>query len=232
MPAYSQDHSVFRLTTPLGKDVLLLRRIKGTEGISELFDLELEALVTNDTSVSFDVAPRAVRDCLGLHPRRQPGEVLQRALHRAGRGGSGNARGGQEVLHLLPAPDRPEGLVLGLAHRSRVFQEIAVPAILQKVFAGFATDFRLERTYEPREMCLQYRENDLAFACRLMEEEGIRWFFRHEDGNHTLVITDSGAYDDLPGPGPASLRCPRGGSAGRGPDLGVEKEAGADARAR
>ena len=54
MPEYTQANSVFRVHTPLGEGVLLLRRIRGTEGISELFDFELDVLADNRTDVAFD----------------------------------------------------------------------------------------------------------------------------------------------------------------------------------
>jgi type VI secretion system secreted protein VgrG len=202
MPAYSQDHSVFRLMTPLGKDVLLLRRIKGTEGIAELFDLELEALATNDTDISFDAL---LGQCVTVSVYSTEGTAV-RWFHglciELEEGPRETLETEDKTFTSWRLRIAPNVWVLGLAHRSRVFQEVTVPTILQKIFDGFSTDVQLERQYEPREMCLQYRESDLAFACRLMEEEGIRWYFRHADGNHTLVITDSGAHASLPGPSP------------------------------
>jgi hypothetical protein len=167
MPEYTQAHSVFRHDAPRA-DVLLLRRITGTEGISELFDLELEALASNgrtspstpssvSPTVSVHLGSATVRWFNGLciELRREPGRPSRRIRRRSRPGDS----------------DRAKIWVLGLAHRSRVFQEITVPAILKKVFDGFPTEDRLkERTSRGR--CAQYRENDLAFACRLMEEEG------------------------------------------------------------
>jgi type VI secretion system secreted protein VgrG len=188
--------------TPLGKDVLLLRRIRGTEGISELFDLELEALVSNETDVAFDALLGQCVTVSVWSPDNEPVRWFNGLCIELEEGARETLEAENKTFTSYRLRIAPRVWVLGLAHRSRVFQEIAVPAILQKVFAGFPTDFKLERQYEPREMCLQYRENDLAFASRLMEEEGIRWFFRHEDGNHTLVITDSGAHVDLPGPSP------------------------------
>ncbi len=202
MPDYSQDHSDFRLKTPLGKDVLLLRRIKGTEGIAELFDLELEALATNDTEIAFDAL---LGQCVTVSVHSAEGTAV-RWFHglciELEEGPRETLAAENKTFTSWRLRIAPKVWVLGLAHRSRVFQEITVPSILQRVFAGFPIEVQLERQYEPREMCLQYRESDLAFACRLMEEEGIRWYFRHEDGNHTLVITDSGAHASLPGPSP------------------------------
>src|SRR5262249_35214169 len=56
---------------------------------------------------------------------------------------------------------------------------------------GFS-DFRFQLgSHEPREYCVQYRETDYNFIARLLEEEGIFFFFEHEDGKHTMVIADS-----------------------------------------
>src|SRR5262249_53980993 len=46
------------------------------------------------------------------------------------------------------------------------------------------------RSYAPREYCVQYRESDFAFVSRLMEEEGIYYFFEHSESEHVLVLAD------------------------------------------
>lgn len=91
---------------------------------------------------------------------------------------------------------------LTLASNNRVFQNLATSDIVTTVFKahGF-TDFRLSLTgsYEPREYCVQYGETDFAFVSRLLEEEGIFWFFTHEEGKHTLVLADSNdAFPPIP----------------------------------
>ena len=48
-----------------------------------------------------------------------------------------------------------------------------------------------KNTYQPREYCVQYRESDFNFICRLMEEEGISYFFEHTDDSHVLVMADA-----------------------------------------
>ncbi|RON08957.1 type IV secretion protein Rhs [Pseudomonas brassicacearum] len=83
---------------------------------------------------------------------------------------------------------------LTLASNNRVFQNLATSDIVTTIFKahGF-TDFQLKLTgsYAPREYCVQYGETDFAFVSRLLEDEGIFWFFTHEDGKHTLVLGDS-----------------------------------------
>lgn len=84
---------------------------------------------------------------------------------------------------------------LSLSFQSRVFQHLSVPEIVRKVLegAGLGRDdfrFALEASYPPREYCTQYKETDLAFVSRLLEHEGIQFFFEHEGQREVLVMTD------------------------------------------
>ncbi|NWA03595.1 type VI secretion system Vgr family protein [Pseudomonas gingeri] len=91
---------------------------------------------------------------------------------------------------------------LTLASNNRVFQNLSTSDIVTTIFKAHAfTDFKLSLTgsYTPREYCIQYGETDFAFVSRLLEEEGIFWFFTHEDGKHTLVLADSNdAFPPIP----------------------------------
>ncbi len=59
---------------------------------------------------------------------------------------------------------------------------MSVPDILRAVLTGMPIKYDLSGTYQPRDYCVQYQESDFAFASRLMEEEGIHYFFQHSDG--------------------------------------------------
>ncbi len=109
------------------------------------------------------------------------------------------------VVTLVPATSR-----MRLRTDSRIFQKLTVPEILADVFerAGFGRvdrradrpggprrapsgyETRLAGAYLPRENCVQYRESDWDFANRLMEEEGIHYFFEHDASSHVLAISD------------------------------------------
>ena len=52
-------------------------------------------------------------------------------------------------------------------------------------------DDQIQGTFEPRDYCVQYRETDFAFASRLMEEEGIYYFFKHTAGGHQMVLANT-----------------------------------------
>ena len=91
---------------------------------------------------------------------------------------------------------------LTLASNNRVFQNLTTSDVVTSIFKahGF-NDFQLKLTgnYQPREYCMQYSETDFAFVTRLLEEEGIFWFFTHEEGKHTLVLADSNdAFPPIP----------------------------------
>ncbi|SEK53387.1 type VI secretion system secreted protein VgrG [Stigmatella aurantiaca] len=82
--------------------------------------------------------------------------------------------------------------------RSRIFQEMTVPDIVHKVLteAMVQHTLSLSGSYRPRNYCVQYRESDLEFVQRLLEEEGIFYYFEHTEDSHLMVLRD------------ASLTCP------------------------
>jgi type VI secretion system secreted protein VgrG len=74
---------------------------------------------------------------------------------------------------------------------SRIFQQLSVPDILQQVLKGVDISLEISGTFEKRDFCVQYRETDYNFACRLMEEEGIYYYFKHDKGVHTMVLANT-----------------------------------------
>jgi type VI secretion system secreted protein VgrG len=97
-------------------------------------------------------------------------------------------------VHVVPAL-----WALGQRVNSHVFQQRTVPQILAQVLAaGLGAHDRthrsaLTRTYRTREYCVQYHESDLAFVQRLMEEEGIAYYFEHDDDREVMVLVDANA---------------------------------------
>ena len=89
----------------------------------------------------------------------------------------------------------PAFWLLYLKHDCRVFQDKSVPEIVQSVFIehplNHTVEFRLERNYPSLEFCAQYQESDFDFVSRLMEQEGIFYFFEHTRSRYTLVLADS-----------------------------------------
>jgi type VI secretion system secreted protein VgrG len=91
---------------------------------------------------------------------------------------------------------------LGKVVGSRIFQDLSVPEIVKQVLGQGEIQHRLALScrYAPRGYCVQYNEPDLAFVSRLLEDEGILWFFEHEQGAHTMVLADAPrAHAPIPG---------------------------------
>lgn len=75
--------------------------------------------------------------------------------------------------------------------QSRIFQQKTVPEILKEVFADFQISFELQGEFKKRNYCVQYRESDFDFASRLMEEEGIFYFFENTSDTDRMVIANT-----------------------------------------
>lgn len=84
----------------------------------------------------------------------------------------------------------------------RIFQKKKIPEIIREVFGNYPCamyDLRLSGEYDEWEYCVQYRESDYQFVSRLMEQEGIYYYFTHDNDKHTLVMADSMAHRPFPG---------------------------------
>ncbi|MEE9390878.1 MAG: type VI secretion system tip protein TssI/VgrG [Planctomycetota bacterium] len=172
-------------TSPLG-DNLEIVSFKGREAISELFEFEL-GLISEDPAID-------ARTILGhgvtVALRCKDGS--ERAFH--GHVAGFEFRGTGDRFSIYHARVVPWAWFLQKSHDCRIFQKDTVVDIVRKVFGElpFARfDLAgLQQAYREREYCVQYRESDFAFVSRLLEEEGIFYFFRHEDGAHTMVFAD------------------------------------------
>jgi type VI secretion system secreted protein VgrG len=91
---------------------------------------------------------------------------------------------------------------LGQTRRCRIFQEMSAIDIVKKVLdeGGVKHDEKLSGSYRTRLYCVQYEESDLDFVSRLLEEEGVFYYFEHEQDAHTLVLADaSSSSPSIPG---------------------------------
>lgn len=183
--------------SPLGKDELLLAGFQGREGLSELFSFRLDLLSEN-----WNIAPRSiVGKPITFSMPLSNGEKrhFNGAVRRFSRGPAvGNGGPCQYRAELVPWL-----WFLTRSANCRIFAEQSVKDILQKVFEdhGFSHEvkFELSAAHPKREYCVQYRETDFAFVSRLMEEEGMFYYFHHQPGKHELVVADaSTAYKDCP----------------------------------
>ena len=190
---------VMSITTALEPDVLLFDRMRASEEMSRLFeyeidllsdkpDVDLDELLGKPMTVKLELADGNIRYFNGLCSR----------ISEGGRNGR---------YYSCRAMVRPWLWFLTRTRNCRIFQDKTVPEIIKEVFAFHSiADFKDELTesYTPWTYCVQYNESDFAFVSRLMEQEGIYYYFKHADGKHTLVLADSYSAhspcydDDLP----------------------------------
>jgi type VI secretion system secreted protein VgrG len=192
----SQENRQARIDTPLGEDVLLLQSFSGVEALSRDFRysatvlsedgaIDGSAIVGKRVSFTYFDEDGRERHFNGFVNRfeysRQVEEPAQLAAY---------------ILEVVP-------WLWFLKHNvdCQIFQDETAPNIIKQVFQelGF-NEFRqeLNENYASREYCVQYRETDFNFVSRLMEEEGIFYYFEHTKDKHTLVMCDSPAgYFDL-----------------------------------
>jgi len=195
MASFVQGASPILLTTPLGPDKLLLRHFDGEERISEPFHFHLD-LVSQDNAVDFtQLVGKSVTIAISL-----AGGSTQYINGIVGRFVQ---TGGDSRFTTYAADVHPWLWLLAMNSDNRIFQNMSTPDIVKKVFtdAGF-TDFTdsLTGTYSPREYCVQYMESHFNFVSRLMEEEGIFYFFTHDSSSHKLVLADdTSAYQACTG---------------------------------
>ena len=189
-PTYQQANRPMTVTTPLGPDVLLLVGFSGHEGISQLFSFELDLAAEDQTKVVFEkLLGRKVTVNLtvpGGQKRYFSG--ICTSLTQGMRGIDHTSFQMEVSPHLW---------LLTLRSRSRIFQNVSVPEILKKVLDIPDVVYELEGTFHPRPYCVQYRETDFHFASRLMEEEGIYYYFKHKADGHQMVVSDKAAFPEL-----------------------------------
>lgn len=194
MSTATQATRQLSITTPLGKDAVLLRSLSGREALSELYEYEVELLSESD---HFDPQEILGRNVTLLIDRDE-----QESRHINGIVSEFKYLGQGDQFSKFSAKVVPWLWQLTLSTDSRIFQDLTTPEILEQVFQDLGFEWfemQLQGQYRPRKYCVQYRETDFAFVSRLMEEEGIYYYFRHENGKHTLVLADSTtAYFDLP----------------------------------
>jgi type VI secretion system secreted protein VgrG len=193
---YTQANDYLTITTPLGADAVLLNGMRGEEGLSTPFhfaldmeaeasDLDFSAIVGKGVTVTVSASGDTKRYIHGLMTRFVQAGTTKRTTKYFG-----------EL--------RPWYWMLTLASDQRIYQTKTTLEIVKALFAelGF-TDFRdaTTGTYTARDYCVQYNETAFDFCNRLLEEEGIHYYFEHAVDKHTLVLADnSDAHTALASP--------------------------------
>lgn len=198
-PANSQNTRLGKLFAPPGAGSLFLLGFSGSERINDLFEFRVTALVEGgradlDSLLGQNVCVEV--DTVALTKRYINGMVI-----------------GAHYLGVEPKPEahfyelqlRPWFWLLGQRQNSRIFHDLSPTDIIKKVLGdyggaeGSEYRFQLNGTYPTLEYTVQYRETDLDFVRRLLEEYGINFHFDMREDGHILMMSDSAdAFEPLP----------------------------------
>ncbi|WP_267359732.1 MULTISPECIES: type VI secretion system tip protein TssI/VgrG [unclassified Methylobacterium] len=183
----SQQDRAAELVTPAGRDKFVLIHFEGDEGLDQLFEFTIEALC-EDQNFNFDAL-------LGKNAH-----VRFKSYGGVDRYYNGIIAGAQwigvrEDSYAYRLTLRPWLWLLGRRADCRIFTDKNVIDIVEDVFkrAGFR-DFKVKAShgdYDKIDYCVQYRESDLDFVSRLLQEWGLYTFYEHSDSKHVLILADS-----------------------------------------
>ncbi|RVC79513.1 type VI secretion system tip protein VgrG [Mesorhizobium sp. M4A.F.Ca.ET.022.05.2.1] len=170
--------------TPLGAELLTFTHLVGRDEISRCFAHTVGFVSTNHNVDPLKMLGGAVSVEGESDPKRWfSGLVSEFRLTRI-----------EDRLAYYEAVIRPWLWFLGNTTDCRIFQNMTAVEIVEKIFSKYGTakfEKRLQGSYPSREYCVQYDESDLDFVQRLMEHEGIFYFFEYDEGKHTLILCDA-----------------------------------------
>ncbi|MER9728812.1 type VI secretion system tip protein TssI/VgrG [Mesorhizobium sp. M0217] len=171
--------------TPVGAELLTFTHLVGRDEISRCL-----AYTVGFVSTNADVDPlKMLGGTVSIEGEADPkrwfsGLIAEFRLTRI-----------EDRLAHYEAVVRPWLWFLGNTTDCRIFQDKTAVEIVEEIFSKYGGiakfEKRLQGSYPPREYCVQYDESDLDFVQRLLEHEGIMYFFEHAEGEHTLILADA-----------------------------------------
>ena len=173
-------------TSPLGPDKFVLQSMEAYEELGRLFEYKLR-LLSKDGAIKLD-------DLIGKNVTISVELVDGRTRYF-----NGEVAEFEQITEsfqdyfVYVAIVRPELWYLSLTADCKIFQQKTAVDIIKAVLGDGAVTYRtsLSKTYRTLEYCVQYNESDFNFVSRLMEQEGIYYFFEHAQGTHKMVLADS-----------------------------------------
>ena len=190
MSQFTQDNRLISISDfSLGKDTFLLTSFQGDEHISKMFNFHIEVLSDKHDVKPEDIIGKAGTVTIQNEQERKFNGYISQFWH--GEAEANNMRRYRMTMV-------PWLWFLQKTNNHRIFQEKNSKDIISQIFSdlGFS-DFVFKASGgKPREYCIQHNESDFHFVSRLLEEEGIAYYFKHEDGKHTLYLVDQkNAYE-------------------------------------
>ena len=193
MATVTGKYRLAKVNTQLGPDVLLLERMAGREELGRMFEYNLDLLSERASIKPEDILGTnltvAIETPKSSAPRYINGFVTQfseaGAVHTPAFGG--------RIAYQYRLVIHPWIWFATRRSDCRIFNDKSVPDIVKEVLGiyGGVITLKLSRTHPPGKYCVQYRETDFNFVSRLLEQEGIYYYFEHANGSHKLLLADS-----------------------------------------
>ena len=191
---YEQNAGLLSISSPFGDNDLLLDALEGSEGLSELFCFQLhmrsastsldpKLIIGETVTVNIQVPGGALREVSGMVSRfMQSGFDKDFAVYQA------------ELV--------PQCWLLKLSRDRKIYQNQTPVQVITSVLTDFDITMKdsLAATYDAVDYIVQYDETAFDFITRLMQLNGIFYFFTFSGGQHTMVLADdSSAFEPCPG---------------------------------
>ncbi|WP_062261260.1 type VI secretion system Vgr family protein [Endozoicomonas arenosclerae] len=192
MSSLSQNNRLVTINTPLGNDVFIVQRLRGSEILSSLYE--------------FTITMQS--DKLEITPAQIMGQPVTLTLNG---GSTETPRFFHGHISLFTAHDIVDGnkrtykativpalWFTKLGGQNRIFENMSFSDIITDVLKDYSA-VRMKNnttgTYLKRRYCVQYEESDFEFISRVLAEEGVSYYFEHSDGQHTFCLVDkAGSY--------------------------------------
>jgi len=188
---FTQENRLIKVYAKLEKDTFLIKKFEGKTSISDLYEFKL-SLVSINHHVCFE---NLINKPVTVTITANTGDTFfyNGIISQFSQGRGGGEGGSDPNFSFYSAIMVPKLWLLTKTLNSRIFQNLSVVDILEKIFLEKQLvdfTFKLHQSYQKREYCVQYQESDFNFVSRLMEEEGIYYFFEHQVGKHIMIIAD------------------------------------------
>ncbi|PHM73426.1 type VI secretion system Vgr family protein [Xenorhabdus kozodoii] len=183
--------------TILPNKSLYFKSLRGRERLSEVYEFEIELL-----------SKKRLSDPVSLHNTVLTVEIKNKSAPTRYLSGQIEKISYDpfykydDRLYLYTATVKPKLWELQQKFGYSIWQDKTVPDIIAEVLneSGILFENQLVEKYRTWEYCVKHNETDFDFIHRLMEHEGIYYYFKHDMGNHTLILVDAPqSHEPMPG---------------------------------
>ncbi|MBO6055599.1 MAG: translocation/assembly module TamB domain-containing protein [Alphaproteobacteria bacterium] len=182
----SQKELFVELSISELKEDVVINNIRGSEAISELFEFHV-----NFSSANREIdAEKILGSNVTLHFKSEKHErFINGIITQFSQGRTSQKEDIYNTEYFFTM--RPKLWLLSLDSNCQIFQKKSTMEIIKSVLKEYKIDVSESKCgNNNRTYCVQYNESSFNFISRLMEDEGIFYYFKHEKNKHTLIIRD------------------------------------------